>query len=157
VNPLLYWVGQMHVLRAQQLVEPLCNHKRGSSVMRLSEVLLLRLPLLVLTRVLTWVPNLMVWALVVLTLLSLPLLSLNLWANLTLNLLILRLDLELILVLVLPVLRETHITVLCHHGSDIRRKILEISAYANVQQFFVECTAWFESCLYHFAQPAPHG
>ena len=86
--------------------------------------LLLWLPVLVLT---LW--NLIVWALVVVSLLSLPLLSLNLCAKLPLNLM-LRLDL---MMLGLSVLLGTDITMLCHHSTDVRREILEVSAGANVE------------------------
>ena len=143
------------VLTAQQLVEP-------SSILRLDKLLLLWLPLLVLRSVLTWVLHLVLelvltlfWAL--LTLLLLPLPPLNLWAHLTSNLLILHLSLVLILVLGLSLLHGSHVAKLCHGIADVSREILEISADANVQQLFMECTTWFESCLDHFTQPAPHG
>lgn len=142
---MLHWFDLVRALGAQQLVEPLSNHSCGDSFIGMSKQGLL-LPL-VLPLVLT-LPLALVLAMI-LTVVALPLLSLTL-LDLTLEL-----TLELILV-VLSTLQWTHITMLCQHAGDIRRKVLEIAASANVQQLFVECAARFESSLRHLTQPTSH-
>lgn len=151
---MLHWLNLVRALRAQQLVEPLSNHSCGNSFIEMSKLGLL-LPLvlpLVLTIVLSCELTLVLTLVLtlILTVVALPLLPLTL-LDLTLEL-----TLELILGVVLCTLRWTHITMLCHHAGNIRRKVLVIATGANVQQLFVECTARFESSLRHLAQPTPH-
>lgn len=141
----------LHVLRVQQCVKPLSDHKFRNSFVDMSHLGVLTLVLtlavltLVLTLVLSVVLTLEVWTLEVLTL-----------EVLTLVLLTLGLTLELILVLLLSTLDWACIIMLCHHATDIGCKILEITAKANVQQFLEEFAARLEACLCHLAQPTPH-